>query len=346
MPSFTKSHEGVIMSTTQRGTKHMLVCGAAMLLAACSHSSSGSFTNEEIRAAVAKRMGSVPSDFACKPDDAETVIFEKAKAKSGDESKDLADAVLDCTYSEDGLTQTEKLFASRNGKGVVYAIPFTDEMAAHVQRIASAPPQPPLPQPDMSIPDSAYVPLSNQNGAELTYLYAALSNKPIDYDKIAQQTSPQYAATSDTFQRRDMLNALKPKIDAAIEEAKQHRYFTYSVDNGSPGNYDLATKTFSSGGMYTWQSGPVIGTTAVTIDLTNVHTPGSFGPNPYPVADETEARAIQALIDKRSAIGVKVFFFAQADEDTSGHVIRSVVTRYQLVAPDGTVLHTQTMFKK
>jgi len=294
---------------------------------------------------MAKRMGSVPSDLACKPDDADTAIVHKAMVKSGEKDKEQGSAVLDCTHSQNGLIQASKLFVSRNEKGEVFAIPFTGEMEAHVQQVASQPPQPPLPQPDMSIPDSAYVPLTSQDAATLTYLYAALSNKSIDYDGIAQQTSREYAGTSDTFQRRDMLNVLKPKIDAAIAEAKQHRYFTYSVDNGFLGNYDPGTKTFSTG-MYSWQNGPVTGT-GVSFKLTNDHTPGNLGPDGYPVSEEAEARAIQALIDKGRPIGVKVFFFAQADaSDTSDHVIRSVVTRYQLVTPDGKVLHTQVVFKK
>lgn len=330
------------MFTTQRGTKHVLVCGALMLLAACSHSSTGSFTNEEIRAAVAKRMGSVPSDLACKPDDAETAVFQKAKAKSGDESKDLGEAVLDCTNTEQGMPfpQRTRLFASRSEKGVVFAIPFTDEMAAHIKKVATEPPQPPLPRPEMSAPDSAYVAMSDQDSEKLAYLYAALSNQPIDYDKIAQQTSPQYAATGDAFQRRDMLNSLKPKIDAAIADAKQHRYFTYSVASAGASNYDLGTKTFPTP-VYTWQSGFTgIGT---QVNLSNVKLQDG-----YPVADETEARAIQAMIDKSSPFGVKVFVFAQADGDDEGslHVIRAVVTKYQLITPDGKVLHTQIVYKK
>lgn len=97
----------------------------------------------------------------------------------------------------------------------------------------------------------ASTPLQNyqeiKSGKQLMYAFLATSTLPIDYEKIAGHVSSEFRYQQDEFKKRDMLNALKPAIEAEVGKAKQSRYYVMRIGNGSSGvveKYDFAQKQF------------------------------------------------------------------------------------------------------
>lgn len=98
-----------------------------------------------------------------------------------------------------------------------------------------------LPQADASVPLDKYIPLTSGN--QLMFMYYALSNMPVDYEKVASFYSREYRDTDDVFKKRDILKALIPHIDAEIAKARESRYFQLKF-RAKLGSYDFNAKGF------------------------------------------------------------------------------------------------------
>ena len=85
-----------------------------------------------------------------------------------------------------------------------------------------------LPQADAATPASSYVDITS--GHQLMYSYLALSGVPPDYAAVAQRISREYAGSNDAFRKQEVLDALKPQIDAKVNEAKTKRYLRYQIN--------------------------------------------------------------------------------------------------------------------
>ena len=85
-----------------------------------------------------------------------------------------------------------------------------------------------LPQADAATPASSYVDITS--GHQLMYSYLALSGVPPDYAAVAQRISREYAGSNDAFRKQEVLDALKPQIDAKVNEAKTRRYLRYQIN--------------------------------------------------------------------------------------------------------------------
>ncbi|MEG0882628.1 MAG: hypothetical protein RSH52_15360, partial [Janthinobacterium sp.] len=85
-----------------------------------------------------------------------------------------------------------------------------------------------LPQADAATPTSSYVDITSGN--QLMYSYLALSGVPPDYAAVAQRISREYAGSNDAFRKQEVLDALKPQIDAKVNEAKTKRYLRYQIN--------------------------------------------------------------------------------------------------------------------
>ena len=94
---------------------------------------------------------------------------------------------------------------------------------AHVKAAAAS-----LPQADAATPASSYVDITS--GHQLMYSYLALSGVPPDYAAVAQRISREYAGSNDAFRKQEVLDALKPQIDAKVNEAKTKRYLRYQIN--------------------------------------------------------------------------------------------------------------------
>ncbi|MEG1326894.1 MAG: hypothetical protein RSD99_18505, partial [Janthinobacterium sp.] len=68
------------------------------------------------------------------------------------------------------------------------------------------------------------------SGNQLMYSYIALSGVPPDYAAVAQRISREYAGSNDAFRKQEVLDALKPQIDAKVNEAKTKRYLRYQIN--------------------------------------------------------------------------------------------------------------------
>ncbi len=99
------------------------------------------------------------------------------------------------------------------------------ELAAKAQVKAAAAS---LPQADPATPTSSYVDITSGN--QLMYSYIALSGVPPDYAAVAQRVSREYAGSNDAFRKQEVLDALKPQIDAKVNEAKTKRYLRYQIN--------------------------------------------------------------------------------------------------------------------
>ncbi|MGN5477629.1 hypothetical protein ACTMU2_14070 [Cupriavidus basilensis] len=62
--------------------------------------------------------------------------------------------------------------------------------------------------------------LKATSGLDLAYLYFALTDLPVDYDTLAAEVSEEYRRTTDTFKKKEMLDALRPQIQSKIASPK------------------------------------------------------------------------------------------------------------------------------
>lgn len=119
----------------------------------------------------------------------------------------------------------------------------------------------------------------------MTFLRHALAVPPVDYEKVAWTMSAEYRATSDAFKKKDLLEALKPQIDAKLAEVRKsgrYLYVNFKPGTVSLGHYTLETKSF-----------PIRGLDAASLFVTNG---GDFKALPMP--DEARAREVEAIVAK------------------------------------------------
>lgn len=189
-----------------------------------------------------------------------------------------------------------------------------------------------LPKPDMVRPLSEYAKLDS--GESLMFLYLAAARLPLDYDAIAKDFSSDYRNSSDSFQKHDLLIALKPQIDQRVAAAAQQPYAWMAVDeSGNLGAYD-----FKRGGF------PVAeflgDKTRYFNDLSDYRLSWTNGEALAfaPVKDEAVAREIESLrIQYDQSPELKVYFFAQS-VDLQSKVVKAFVTRVQITDRNGRVL--------
>lgn len=202
-----------------------------------------------------------------------------------------------------------------------------------VQQAAAAAKTANLPKPDFNTADSAYVPLTK--GTQLMYFYAAFSGMPVDYNSMASTISQDYRMTSDEFKKHDILAALKPKIDAGIADAKAHPYIILTDNNPGIGHYDFQRKAFPVGDALFQQGGyeRFYDDTNTELSVTN----GALFQN-LNVPDENLAKTIESEISSSANLYLKVYAFVQSTDNTSGDMVQAMITKVQLIGPNGQVL--------
>lgn len=85
-----------------------------------------------------------------------------------------------------------------------------------------------LPQADPQTPAASYIDI--ESGNQLMFSYIALSGLPPDYAAVAERISKEYSGTNDAFRKQEVLDALKPQIDAKVAAAKANRYLRYQIN--------------------------------------------------------------------------------------------------------------------
>lgn len=175
------------------------------------------------------------------------------------------------------------------------------------------------------------------SGNQVMFLYFGLLNLPIDYEQVVEAYSNEYRSTSDSFKKKDILTALKPRIDQEVTQAKTSRYILLESTVASPlERYDFTKKSFAVKGFsdnesYTYY----YDNSQYTLAKTNATQFANLA-----VADETKARAIESYLSKYTNLRTQVYVFAQ-DADPSNRRVKLEVMKYRLLSPSGEVLAEQ-----
>ncbi len=197
--------------------------------------------------------------------------------------------------------------------------------AAEARRIVAQP------KPDLSVPLAQYETL--QSGNQLMFQYYARSGLPLDHATVAKHVSSEYARTNDTFRQRDLLNALKPRIDASLAQAAANPYLRLDIGNETLlSAYDFTRKGFSlralEGGSYRYFHD----NSTFRLSFSNTHHLELL-----PVADEALAREIETLRAKYASMSLQVYAFAH-DSDTSSQAVKALITHLVLTDNQGRAL--------
>lgn len=190
---------------------------------------------------------------------------------------------------------------------------------------AAAPPAPAvhaLPQPALDTPADRYVPL--ESGNQLMFQYYARTGLPLDYERVAPDISNEYHQATDAFRQRDLLAALKPRIDASLAQARDTPYLRMDIDlyGGSVSPYDFDRKgfllePFKDAGTYRYFND----NSRYRVAFSNAQRYAFL-----PVADEATARLIETLRTKYETMTLRTYLFVN-DADTSNQSVKAVVVR-------------------
>lgn len=164
------------------------------------------------------------------------------------------------------------------------------------------------------------------------FLYYAVVGLPVDYEKAAQHYSNDYRSTADAFRKKDLLDALRPRIDMEVEKSKQHRYFTLE-GQVYLGHYDFSSKGFPINNLVTGSAYAYFYDNAeYKYSYTNGDTFKLLK-----VSDESVARRIEDLVQHGTPLVLRVYAFAQ-DADPSSEVVKSEIVKVRLLDPRGVEL--------
>ena len=188
-----------------------------------------------------------------------------------------------------------------------------------------------LPKGDPATPLAAYRKIDS--GHQVMFMYYALSNMPAPYEEIAQTYSDEYRRTSDSFQQRDILKALQPRIDGEIAGAKTGRYVIVDQqDSRLLQRYDFEKKAFAindfSDDRYTFFND----NSQYTLATTNA---ADF--SLLKVSDEAKAREIEGYLSAYKPLRLETYAYVQ-DADPSKRRIKLQVMKVRLLDARGTVL--------
>lgn len=195
---------------------------------------------------------------------------------------------------------------------------------------APVPAAPVLAQPDVTAPADRYVTL--ESGNQLMFQYYARTGLPLDYGRVAGDISNEYRQTTDAFRQRDLLAALKPRIDASLAQAKNTSYLRMDFDlySSQLSAYDFDRKGF--------QLEPFKDASSFRYfnDNNRFHIAFSNAQRYafLPVADEATARLMETLRTKYENLVVRAYLFAN-DADTSNQTVKAIVVRIVLLDKKG-----------
>lgn len=191
-----------------------------------------------------------------------------------------------------------------------------------------------LPQANKDTPIEQYVKIDSGN--QLMFAYYAFSGLPIDYEKIAGVYSQDYRQTADEFKKRDILTAIKPRIDAEIAKIKEQRYFKFESDVNLS-HYDFDKKSFAVNDSLLGNTGfsYFYDNPTYRLSVTNGEQFRRLN-----VPDENQARAIEKMVNDRSGLNMQLYLYAQ-DVDTSNSTVKFQIVKIKLTDRQGGELLSQ-----
>jgi hypothetical protein len=172
---------------------------------------------------------------------------------------------------------------------------------------------------DPSTPESQFVELNS--GYQLATLFYALSGMPPDYDVLASAASEEYRTTSDEFRKRDLMQALRPKIDTQIAAYKDthNRYFRIVIADQLPlGHYDFNSRAFP----VTTELGPDRYLYFNDASKYSISYSNGSAFQKFPVVEEQRAKQIEDMITKGQTWNGRAtaYLFVQAADTTQNRV--------------------------
>lgn len=243
--------------------------------------------------------------------------------------KDFSVLLLCSMVSLPGCSKPEEAAAPRTANSAPTVDGAAASVAAPKEPVPEKAAAPTVPLADRSTPLSAYEKLDS--GRKLLFAYLAVGTLPVEYEKVAGLISPGLSY-ADEFKKRDLIQSLRPGIDAEIEQAKGIRYY-YMDMSGLLDRYDFDSKSFRF--MVFAEGSPSIyfpGTAEYRIVFTNVEQYRRFT-----VTDEAKARQIENLRAESSYLTSKVYFFVSG-EQLGTKVVNAEIVRVQLLDRKGNVL--------
>lgn len=173
-----------------------------------------------------------------------------------------------------------------------------------------------------------------ESGNQIMFTYLGLSNSPLDYDNIATSYSQDYRSTGDAFKKKDILDSLKPRIDAEIAKAKNTRYIRLD-EQARLGAYDFNAKAFPV------QNQIEIGSNGYFNDNTAYRYAYTNGDNfkMLHIADEATARKIEGM--KNSGQLTLAFYGFWQETDPSNKSIKCQIVKVRLLDRKGNELLVQ-----
>lgn len=181
------------------------------------------------------------------------------------------------------------------------------------------------------------------SGVDLAYLYYALTEMPADYEKLAEEVSEDYRITTDSFKKKEILDALRPEIQAKIAALKAHPFVKVQIDTSSLGHYDLVSQSFPVQGL-PLDKGQYLSFVKGGSYRLAITNGADF--RQLKVTDEARARAMEAIVTNgtpgsviRNAYSTpaEMFLYAQA-ADKNTHVVQFQLVQVKLKDDKGALV--------
>lgn len=209
---------------------------------------------------------------------------------------------------------------------------------AEAARLAS------LPKADPSVPISAYRMIEEPKVISLLFL-GLLGGEP-ELKMLQGIYDPTYYQEKDDFKMRDRINAFMPTAKAELAEVQKNRYNAMKITLNL-GAYDFDKKAFALGALSREGNGFSLQNAGAYVTFLNGQDYGWL-----PVADETEARRIEALrkdytphpqirgATAQDFTATVYFFVAGARKGERLNELESQLTRVELHDWEGNLIGT------
>lgn len=187
------------------------------------------------------------------------------------------------------------------------------------------------PQADRNRPLEQYESL--EGGNQLMATLISMGAMPMDYEDFASKINQAYANENDAFKKRDLLNNLKPQLDALVEQAKQNRY-VFTDHRPQLSEFDFETMSYTLNGL------PEKGSEFYFYDNRGAMIS-------YSNADafkklqltEEQARVVEEYKAKYRDMSLRVYLYMN-DHKLGEPVVKAQIVHLHLVGPKGEVLGT------
>lgn len=229
---------------------------------------------------------------------------------------------LGCSKNSDITAAVEDKDSSKNSK------------ASQVDELPS---NETLPNGNPNTPLETYKEITHNN--ELMFIYYGFPNAQVDHNRILENFSAEYRATSDPFKRGDLSKSLKPKLQQEIESNRNDRYIKMNVKLFNKlSHYDFGLKGFPQKAVLNntnfgwnsneWKNKGVI----ITSYLVKFTNGDDF--KVLKVNDEGVARKIEEKRNKLEKMNLVVYGFVQGI-DIENFQLQTQILKISLVGEDG-----------